>query len=167
MYKFIRRILIGEARNPLNPATRQHIALIAFLAWIGLGADGLSSSCYGPEQAFLALGPHDHLALFLVPVVVITVFIISLAYNQVIELFPNGGGGYKVATRLLGSYSGLVGGIALLIDYVLTIAISLAVGVDAIFSSLPHSAERYKLVSIVFGVFLLTWLNLRGIKESI
>src|SRR3990167_9370183 len=130
MYKFTRRLLLGEARNPLNPATRQHIALIAFLAWIGLGADGLSSSCYGPEQAFLALGQHAHLALYLAVLTALTVFIISLAYNQVIELFPNGGGGYKVATQLLGPYAGLVSGAALAIDYFMTIAISIAAGTD-------------------------------------
>ena len=66
-----------------------------------------------------------------------TVFIISLAYNQVIELFPNGGGGYKVATKLVGPYAGLVAGSALIVDYVLTIAISVASGVDALFSLLP------------------------------
>ena len=126
MFKALRRFIIGEPRNPFNPQTRHSIALIAFLAWIGLGADGLSSSAYGPEQAFLALGSHTHLALYLAPVMIITVFIISLAYNQVIELFPNGGGGYKAATALLGKYFGLVAGLALLIDYALTIAISLS-----------------------------------------
>ena len=64
-------------------------------------------------------------------------FIISLAYNQIIELFPNGGGGYKVATKLLGPRAGLVSGAALIVDYVLTIAISIAAGADAIFSLLP------------------------------
>ena len=167
MFKALRRFIIGEPRNPFNPQTRHSIALIAFLAWIGLGADGLSSSAYGPEQAFLALGSHTHLALYLAPVMIITVFIISLAYNQVIELFPNGGGGYKAATALLGKYFGLVAGLALLIDYALTIAISLSSGMDAIFSFLPNAMQQYKLTSIVLSVILLTLLNLRGMKESI
>ena len=160
-------LIIGKPRDPMKKDTRQHIALVAFLAWIGLGADGLSSSCYGPEQAFYALGKHTHLALFLALATTLTVFLIALAYNQVIKLFPNGGGGYKVATRLLGPYSGLISGAALLIDYVITIAISIAAGTDAIFSLLPLKYVPYKLVIESIVLFLLMMLNLRGAKESI
>ena len=96
----LRDVVFGPPRDPLSPETRKHIALAAFLAWIGIGADGLSSSAYGPAEAFMALGPHSQLALYLAVATAFTVFLISLAYNQVIELFPNGGGGYKVATRL-------------------------------------------------------------------
>src|SRR5207302_1105334 len=126
---------------PLNPETRHHIVLVAFLAWVGLGADGLSSSCYGPEEGFLALGANTHLALYLALATAITVFVIALAYNQVIELFPSGGGGYKAATRLIGPYAGLVSGSALLVDYVLTIAISVASGMDALFSLMPAELQ--------------------------
>ncbi len=84
----LRDALFGAPRDPLAPETRQHIALIAFLAWIGIGADGLSSSSYGPAEAFIALGPHSQLALYLAFATAFTVFVISLAYNQVIELFP-------------------------------------------------------------------------------
>ena len=75
MFDKIRRWIIGKPRSPMDQATRKHIALIAFLAWIGLGADGLSSSCYGPEQAFYALGIHTHLALYLAIATAITVFL--------------------------------------------------------------------------------------------
>src|SRR3989338_4415772 len=159
MFERLKLLLFGAPRNIEDPRVFHSIALIAFLAWIGLGADGLSSSAYGPEQAFLALGSHTHLALYLAPVMIITVFIISLAYNQVIELFPNGGGGYKAATALLGKYFGLVAGLALLIDYALTIAISLSSGMDAIFSFLPNAMQQYKLTSIVLSVIVLTLLN--------
>src|SRR5262249_38051597 len=125
--------ILGKPLDPLNPKTRQHIALVAFLAWVGLGADGLSSSCYGPEEAFKALGEHTHLGLYLALATAATVFILSLAYNQVIELFPTGGGGYRVATRLIGRPARLVSGSALMLDYVLTIAISVASGVHAMF----------------------------------
>src|SRR5271154_5968943 len=122
----LRRLLLGAKLDPLNPHTRQNIVLVAFLAWI-------------------ALGVHTHLALYLAVATAITVFVIALAYNQVIELFPSGGGGYKAATRLIGPYAGLVGGAALIVDYVLTIAISIASGVDALFSLLPLSYQHNKL----------------------
>ena len=153
-----------SARSQYAPACRAG----RFLAWVGLGADGLSSSCYGPEEAFLALGSHTHLGLYLAVATAVTVFIISLAYNQVIELFPNGGGGYKVATNLLGPHAGLVSGAALIVDYVLTIAISIASGVDALFSLLPLSAHSLQDgVELESRSSLLIVLNLRGMKEAI
>src|SRR3989442_15902519 len=130
-------ILIGPARNVKDPRVFENLSLVAFLAWVGLGSDGLSSSCYGPEEAFLALGTHQYLAVFLALLMALTVFIISASYAQTIDQFPTGGGGYLVATKLLGEYPGLVSGCALIVDYVLTIAISIASGADAIFSFLP------------------------------
>src|SRR5262249_3936727 len=84
----ISEAILGKRLDPFSGETRRHIALIAFLAWVGLGADGLSSSCYGPEEAFLALGRHTHLGLYMALATAITVFVIAMAYNQVIELFP-------------------------------------------------------------------------------
>ncbi len=167
MFLKIRNFLFGNPLDPFNKETRRHISLVAFLAWVGLGADGISSSCYGPEEAFIALGTHEELAIYLAIATAFTVFIISYAYVQVIELFPNGGGGYRVATRLLGRYAGLVSGSALIIDYVLTIAISIASGVDAIFSFLPTEWQGAKLIAAMLLVGLLSFLNLRGMKESI
>jgi amino acid transporter len=97
----------------------------------------------------------------------VTVFIIALAYNQVIELFPTGGGGYRVATKLVGPYLGLVSGCALILDYVLTIAISIASGVDALASFLPLGFQPYKLWAEAFFIALLIVMNLRGLKEAI
>src|SRR5947199_7949711 len=108
----LKSIVFGKRKDVLDPHVFHQLSLVAFFAWVGLGADGLSSSCYGPEEAFLALGGHTHFGLYLAAGIAITVFIISLAYNQVIELFPNGGGGYKVATNLLGPHAGLVSGAA-------------------------------------------------------
>ena len=132
-----------------------------------MGADGISSSCYGPEEAFRALGEHTHLGLYLALATAATVFIIALAYNQVIELFPTGGGGYRVATRLIGPYAGLTSGAALVLDYVLTISISIASGVDAFFSLLPLDWQPYKLATEVVLIVVLVLLNLRGMKEVI
>ncbi len=159
--------LLGPTKNPLDKKTRKHITLSAFLAWVGLGADGLSSSCYGPAESYLALGQHSQLALYLAIATGITVFIISFAYNQIIGLFPNGGGGYKVATELLGPYPGLVAGSALLVDYCLTIVISVASGADALFSLFPLSFAAYKIHFELFVVGVLVFLNLRGMKEAI
>jgi hypothetical protein len=160
-------IIFGAPLDPFNKETRRHVVLVAFLAWIGLGADGLSSSCYGPAEAFLALGEHRQLGLYLAIATGITVFIIAVAYNQVIELFPSGGGGYKVATNLIGPHAGLVSGAALIVDYMLTIAISVASGVDAVFSLLPPNMQDVKLgVAIAMAAILLV-LNLRGMRESI
>jgi len=161
------QLLFGKPLDPLDPRTRHAIAVTPILAWVGLGADGLSSSCYGPEEAFLALGQHTPLALILALATAATVFIIALGYNQVIELFPTGGGGYRVATALLGPRPGLVSGAALLVDYVLTVATSLASSVDAFFSLLPVGAQEFKLATELILIVLMTGLNFRGMRESI
>ena len=163
----IREIILGKALDPMKSETRHSMALVAFLAWVGLGADGLSSSAYGPEETFRALGGHTHLGLYMAIATAVTVFIIALAYNQVIELFPTGGGGYRVATKLVGPYMGLVSGCALVLDYVLTIAISIASGVDALASFLPLGFQPYKLWAEAFFIGLLIIMNLRGLKEAI
>lgn len=157
----------GPARDPFAPETQRHITLIAFLAWVGLGADSLSSSAYGPEVAFRALGDHTSLGIFLALATALTVFVIAVSYNQVIELFPNGGGGYKVTSSLLGRRAGLVSGSALVVDYVLTITISIAAGVEAFFSLLPPGWAWAKLEIEVLVVLGLMVLNLRGFKETI
>jgi amino acid transporter len=163
----LRQWVRGRPLDPLSQKTRHSLALVAFFAWVGLGADGISSSCYGPEEAFRALGDHPQLGFYLAAATAVTVFVIALAYNQVIELFPTGGGGYRVATRLVGPYAGVVAGAALIVDYVLTIAISIASGVDALFSLLPVGLQPWKLPVEVALIVALTSLNLRGMKEVI
>src|SRR3984957_6102428 len=160
-------IIIGPARDVKDPEIFHNLSLVAFLAWVGLGSDGLSSSCYGPEEAFLALGPHQYLAVFLALLMALTVFIISASYAQTIDQFPTGGGGYLVATKLLGEYPGLVSGCALIVDYVLTIAISIASGADAIFSFLPLQWLPFKFWLAIFVVVVMVAMNLRGVKESV
>src|SRR5205823_5361757 len=122
----LKTLLVGKPRDPMDPRIFHHVSLIAFLAWVGLGADGLSSSAYGPEAIFRALGDHTYLAVFLTLMVAGTVFVISFAYSLLIEHFPGGGGGYLVATKLLGPRLGVVSGCALIVDYVLTITVSVA-----------------------------------------
>jgi amino acid transporter len=179
--------LFGRARDLRDPKVFHQMSLVAFLAWVGLGADGLSSSSYGPEEAFKALGHFEpdgcygaagnppcqfipdfgYLAVFLAIAIAVTVFIISWGYRRIIEEFPHGGGGYIVASKHLGPYVGAVSGSALLVDYVLTIAISLAAGGDAVFSFLPESSLPYKHATVLAVLAILTVMNLRGVKESV
>ncbi len=163
----LRETIVGKARNLHDPGLFHKISLIAFFAWVGLGADGLSSSCYGPEQAFLALKSHMFLGIFVAFATVITIFVISSSYSQIVELFPTGGGGYLVASKLLSPSLGMVSGSALLVDYVLTITLSIASGADALFSLLPATFHYAKLPIAIIGVLLLVMLNLRGAKESV
>lgn len=163
----IRHTLIGKPRNIKDPTLFHKLALIPILAWIGLGSDGLSSASYGPEAAFKALGEHKYLAVFLAAATALTVFIISYAYSRIIEYFPSGGGGYIVATKTLGPRAGVVSGAALLVDYILTITVSIVACGDAVFSFLPLSFQQFKIPFEIFAVILLVVLNLRGIRESV
>jgi amino acid transporter len=167
MFSWLKKVIIGGARDIYDPRIFHNVSLIAFFAWVGLGADGLSSSSYGPEEAFRALLSHPHLALFVALASGITVFIISTSYSQIIELFPTGGGGYLVASKLLSPKVGMVSGCALLIDYVLTITISIAAGADYIFSFLPVAWLPYKLYFAFLALLFMTLMNMRGVKESV
>ena len=115
---------------------------------------------------FIALGTHTYLAVGLAVASALTVFIISWSYSRIIERFPFGGGGYVVATKLLGPSAGVVSGSALMIDYVLTITTSIAAGGDAIFSLYPQWAS-WKLISEFSVIGVLVLMNLRGVKESV
>jgi len=161
----LKTLIIGGKHNIDDSSIFHRLSLIAFFAWVGLGADGLSSSCYGPEEAFVAFHGHVYLSVFVALLSGITVFIIAASYSQIIELFPSGGGGYLVASKLLSPTAGMVSGSALLIDYVLTITVSIASGADALFSFLPHAWLSYKLVFAIAGILMLTVMNMRGEKS--
>jgi len=163
----ITEFIFGRPKDPTDSRVWRNLTLIAFFAWVGLGADGLSSSCYGPEEAYLHLDGHYHLVWPLAGLVAITIFVISASYSQVVQLFPGGGGGYLVATKLLGRTPGVVSGVSLLVDYFLTIAISCASGVAALFSFLPLTWHWLRLPVIIVTALGLITLNLRGVKESI
>src|SRR5258708_24014516 len=143
MFKRLRALLFGPPKDVHDSHTFHSISLIAMLAWVGLGADGLSSSAYGPEAAFreLVSDGHDYssLAVGLAVASALTVFIISYAYSRIIEHFPSGGGGYVVATKLLGPRFGVVSGSALLFDSILTITTSIAAGGEAVFYLIPRA----------------------------
>jgi amino acid transporter len=168
----VRRTILGAPKDVRDPHAFHRLSLIALLAWVGLGADGLSSSSYGPDEAFRALvdpagGVHSGLAIFLAAATAITVFVISYGYSRIIEQFPSGGGGYVVASRVLGSAPGMISGCALLVDYILTITVSISAGADAIFSFLPPALLPYRLPFAFAGLALLIVMNARGVKESV
>jgi amino acid transporter len=163
----VKELLLGKPRDLQDRRLFHRLALIPFLAWVGLGADGLSSSSYGPQEAFRALGDNTFLAVAIAGMMAFTVILIASAYSRIIEQFPHGGGGYVVATKLLGPRAGVVSGSALLVDYVLTIATSIAAAGDAIFSFLPPHLIWAKLPFEGLAIIGLTTLNIRGVKESV
>src|SRR5674476_398793 len=150
--KRLKTLIIGKPHNPLDINIFHKLSLISLFAWVGLGSDAMSSSSYGPQEAYLALGGHTYLALFVALGIVLTIFVISTSYSQIVELFPTGGGGYLVASKLLSPSLGMISGCALLIDYVLTIAISIASGVDAVLSFLPIS---WQIIRLGFAFFVI------------
>jgi len=163
----LKRLIIGSSKDPHDSSQFHKISLLAFLAWVGLGSDGLSSSCYGPSEIWLTLQNHTSLSLLIALATIITIIIISTSYSQIIETFPTGGGGYLVASKLLSPTTGMISGSALIIDYMLTISVSIASGADAIFSFLPPEFLQYKLGFILIVLLALMIMNLRGVKESI
>jgi amino acid transporter len=162
----VKTLLVGRPLDLADRGVYQHISLIAFLAWVGLGADGLSSSCYGPAEAFEHLEGHTYLAVFLALATMFTVAVISACYSRLIEVFPSGGGGYLVASKMLGAKVGAVAGCALLVDYVLTVTVSIAAAGDALFG-LVGLVGSWKVWAESAAVVGLVVLNLRGVRESV
>jgi amino acid transporter len=168
----VQRAVLGAPKDVKDPHAFHKLSLVALLAWVGLGADGLSSSAYGPDEAYRSLVDergvaHTGLAVFLALATAVTVFVISYGYSRIIEQFPSGGGGYVVASKLLGPRVGVVSGAALLVDYVLTITVSISSGADAIWSFLPTALLPLKLPFAFLGLAVLVLMNLRGVKESV
>lgn len=163
----IKKLLFGGERSLTDQNLFHKVSLIALFAWVGLGADGLSSSCYGPDETFRALGANTGLCLFVALAIMVTIAAICISYSQIIALFPSGGGGYLVASKLLGPRWGVVSGCALLVDYVLTVTVSVASGMDALFSMLPPDCQHWKIWLELGGVVGLTLINMRGVKESV
>ncbi|HEY1792542.1 MAG TPA: APC family permease [Opitutaceae bacterium] len=170
----LKSLLFGREKSLSDRNLFHSLSLIAVFAWVGLGADGLSSSCYGPEETYKALGGATHLSLFVALGCVVTIVAICASYSQIISLFPTGGGGYLVASKLLSPGAGVVSGCALLIDYVLTVTISVASGADALFSLFPAAVEQFPVMGFTAKLFFemacvvgLTLINMRGVKESV
>src|SRR5437763_186458 len=163
----VKTLLVGKPFDLADKQVYQHISLVAFLAWVGLGADGLSSSCYGPSEAFEHLREHSYLAIFLALATMFTVVVISACYSHIIEAFPSGGGGYLVASKMLGRPFGVVSGSALVVDYILTVTVSIAAAGDALLGLAGPDFHALKMPLEVAAIIVLIILNLRGVKESV
>ena len=164
----VREILLGQALDPFKADTRHSLALVAFLAWVGLGAGRSIVICVRSGRSLQGTRCSHPLR----PVSGTRhrrdrIHHLACLQPESSNCFLTGGGGYRVATSLIGPYAGLTAGAALIVDYVLTIAISVASGVDALFSLLPISLQLYKLPIELVATVLLIFMNLRGAKESI
>jgi amino acid transporter len=158
------RALVGPPKDISEPRRLFHrMSLIPILAWVGLGADGLSSSAYGPEEAFRALGSHTYLGLLLAAAIALTVGIISYSYSRIIEQFPHGGGGYIVATHLLGRRPGHLE--SALWSYGDHHHLHRLLR-RRLFSYLPVH-YHYKVPFACTLIVILILLNIRGVKESV
>ena len=163
----VKRFFLGGA---LNRHTLGHQRLSKRYALGILSSDCISSSAYGSEQILIALLPAFGLAAFtiLMPmtgIVLLILIIITLSYRHVIQVYTKTGGAYIVSRDNFGPVVAQIAAVALMLDYIVTLAIQSAAGVAAIISTFP-SLEPYKMPMIFSVIVLLTYGNLRGVKEA-
>ena len=161
-----KRLIIGD---PLPSAMLEGELLPKRIALPIFASDPLSSVAYAPQEllmilligglAFLSFAP------WIAACVILLMIVVVLSYRQLIKAYPSGGGDYEVASKNLGEYAGVVVASALLVDYVMTVAVSVASGVDNIISAIPELAE-YRVWMAVGFVIILAAINLRGVRES-
>jgi len=164
--RFLRRLIVGER---LPTARAAHERLPKVLALPVFSADAISSAGYATEEILLVLIAAGSLALGYSPGIALAIAllftIVAISYRQTVMAYPSGGGSYIVAHENLGVYPGLIAAAALLTDYVLTVAVSIASGVAAIISAAPGLAD-YRVPICLLLIWLIALANLRGAKES-
>ena len=162
----LRKLLFGK---PLTANSLEHEKLPVWRGLAVFSSDALSSVAYATEEILLILVALSAAsAYYSVPISLVIaglLIIVALSYRQTISLYPNGGGAYSVAKDNLGETAGLVAGGALLIDYTLTVAVSVSAGVAALTSAFPMLGHHEIVMSVVV-IFILTLANLRGLKDS-
>src|SRR6202166_5180619 len=133
------------------------------------GLDALSSAAYGPEAALTILLPLALIGVrYIVPLtgaVIALLIIVYFSYRQTIAAYPSGGGSYTVAKENLGDRAGLLAGAALMIDYLLNVAVGISAGIGALVSAVP-SLQPHTLSMCLVVLAILTIVNLRGIAEA-
>ncbi len=166
MFRMLKRIFLGEA---LDSARQAHETLQKRMALAIFASDALSSVAYATEEILLILVLAGSVALhYSIPIALaigVLLAIVAVSYVQTVLAYPNGGGAYIVSRENLGLTSGLVAAAALLIDYVLTVAVSISAGVSAVISAYPGLLHYRVDLAAVF-LILITLGNLRGVKES-
>ncbi len=162
----LKRLVIG---NPLETARQHHERLSKKVALAVFSSDALSSVAYATEEILHVLVGVGIAALTLAMPVAIAIavllIVVAFSYRQTIKAYPHGGGSYIVGKDNLGTLPSLTAGAALLIDYVLTVAVSLSAGVSAIVSAFPALDDYRVYIALIF-VALLTMANLRGLREA-
>lgn len=162
----LKRLLVGK---PLKSAENDGQKLNRFAALALLSSDALSSIAYGTEQIVVVLVALSSAAIwYSLPIaafVIILLISLTLSYRQIIHAYPHGGGAYVVSSENLGKNAGLVAGGSLLVDYMLTVAVSVSAGAEAIISAIPALSAHQVAISIVI-VLLIMMMNLRGLRES-
>lgn len=166
MFSSIKRFLIGR---PLKSHELGEQKINKTKALAILSSDALSSVAYGPEQILIVLATIGAAAFwYSIPIAVGVLILLTaliLSYRQIIFAYPHGGGAYVVSKNNLGVNSGLIAGGSLLVDYILTVAVSVSAGTDALTSAFPNLHNYNVEIAIVFVIFI-TLLNLRGVTES-
>lgn len=162
----LKQFFIGD---PLTMDKLEEEQIPKWKALAVLSSDALSSVSYATEEVLMALIVFSAAAMsWSLPMaigVAVLLLIITLSYQQTISAYPHGGGAYTVAKENLGETAGLVAGAALLIDYILTVSVSVSAGVENIGSAFPFIAE-HKIIIGVLIIMLIMALNLRGVRES-
>lgn len=163
---WLKQFIVGR---PLDTAEESEQKLSKKAALAVFASDSLSSTAYATEAILLALiaaqAANLRLAMPAAVMIIALLWIVVISYGQTLETYPTGGGTYTVAKENLGVYPGLIGGAALLIDYILTVAVSVSAGIAAITSAFP-SLHSHRVGLSLVAIAIMTWLNLRGVKES-
>lgn len=166
LFARFKSIMVGE---PLSSEQLEHQRIPKWKALAVLSSDALSSVAYATEEVLIPLALFATAAMaWSLPIAVavaVLLFILTMSYRQTIDAYPNGGGAYTVAKENLGTNAGLVAGAALLIDYTLTVAVSVAAGVANIAAAFPEIAA-HREAAAVFVIGILMIFNLRGVRES-
>lgn len=162
----LRRIFIGA---PIASRNAAHEKLTPLIGLAVFSSDALSSVAYATEAILAVLILYSQAAMgwqFGITIgICLLIGVVALSYNQTIHAYPSGGGSYIVASENLGESPGLIAGAALLVDYILTVAVSVAAGIAALSSAFP-AIEPHKVMISILAVALIAWANLRGVKES-
>ena len=161
-----KRLMVGR---PMSSGELEHTLLPKTIALPVFSSDPLSSNAYATQEILLVLGLAGTASLSLVLPISMAVAcllgIVVTSYRQTVRAYPSGGGAYRVSSENLGLYAGLLAAAALLLDYVLTVSVSITAGVDAIVSAAPGLNDLRVPMAVMFILFV-TLINLRGVKES-